>query len=92
MTIEGPFYKISPIDDHSVFFDLYLLYEVGGKNPRSEFKVASYGITLENAIKAIIRHAVYKKYKDETITLKQYLDAYKKEKEDIKSTLGKYLD
>lgn len=92
MTIEGPFYKIVPVDDHSVFFDLYLLYDVGGKNPRQEFKVASYGVSLENAIKSIIRHAVYKKYKDTIITLKQYLDEYKSQKQDIKSTLGEYLD
>lgn len=86
MTIEGDFYKISPINESSQFFDLELLYHVKGKNPRSEFRVASYGITLESAIQRIINYAVRSKL-PEVVTLKEYLDAYKKESNSIKSEL-----
>lgn len=86
MVIEGSFYKITPINEHSQFFDLELLYEIGGKNPRKEFKVASYGITLEAAIQRIINFAVRNKL-PEIVTLKEYLDEYKKEFNSIKSEL-----
>jgi hypothetical protein len=86
MTIEGSFYKITPINESSQFFDLELLYYIGGKNPRKEFKVASYGITLESAIQKIINFAVRSKL-PETVTLKEYLDEYKKESNSIKAEL-----
>lgn len=86
MVIEGSFYKITPINEYSQFFDLELLHEIGGKNPRKEFKVASYGITLESAIQKIINYAVRNKL-PETVTLKEYLDAYKEESDSIKSEL-----
>lgn len=86
MVIEGSFYKITPINEYSQFFDLELLHEIGGKNPRTEFKVASYGITLESAIQKIINYAVRNKL-PETVTLKEYLDAYKEESDSIKSEL-----
>ncbi len=86
MTIEGSFYKITPINEYSQFFDLELLHEIGGKNPRKEFKIASYGITLESAIQKIINFAVRNKL-PETVTLKEYLDEYKKESNSIKSEL-----
>ena len=86
MVIEGSFYKITPINEYSQFFDLELLYEIGGKNPRKEFKVASYGIVLEAAIQRIINFAVRNKL-PEVVTLKEYLDEYKKESNSIKSEL-----
>lgn len=86
MVIEGSFYKITPINEYSQFFDLELLHEIGGKNPRTEFKVASYGITLESAIQKIINYAVRNKL-PEIVTLKEYLDAYKEESDSIKSEL-----
>ena len=86
MVIEGSFYKITPINEYSQFFDLELLHEIGGKNPRKEFKVASYGITLESAIQKIINYAIRNRL-PETVTLKEYLDAYKEESDSIKSEL-----
>ena len=77
MVIEGSFYRITPVNDTGNFFDLELLYDVGGKNPRQEFKNAGYGRSLESTIDAIIRYGITKKFKDEIITLKQYLQEYK---------------
>lgn len=90
MVIEGSFYKLTPVNDHSAFFDLELLYEIGGKNPRKEFKIASYGVTLDRAINAIVRFAINNKYKNEVITLKQYLDEFNEQKKDIVSAFRSY--
>lgn len=84
MIIEGPFYRLTPINDSSLYFDLELLYDIGGKNPRKEFKIAGYGLVLEYAIRKCIHYAARKKFeKDEVITLKRYLDEFKKAKEEI---------
>lgn len=88
MIIEGSFYKLTPISDSSPRFDLELLYDIGGKNPRKEFKVEGYGYPLYAAIERCCHYAVSKKFdKTEVITLKQYLDEYKKAKEEIKSEI-----
>ena len=73
MVIEGPFYRLTPISESSPRFDLELLYDIGGKNPRKEFK------------ERCRHYAVRKKFgKDEVITLGRYLDEFKKAKEEIK--------
>lgn len=88
MTIEGPFYRLTPISESSPRFDLELLYDIGGKNPRKEFKVEGYGYPLEAALERCCRFAVSKKFdKDEILTLKQYIDEFKKAKEDIRHEL-----
>lgn len=85
MIIEGSFYRLTPINDASPRFDLELLYDIGGKNPRKEFKVEGYGYSLEAAVERCINYATRKKFgKDETITLGQYLDEFKKAKKEIK--------
>lgn len=84
MIIEGSFYKLIPINESSPRFDLELLYDIGGKNPRKEFQIEGYGYPLETAIDRCIHYAVRKKFdKDEIITLKRYIDEYKKEKKSI---------
>ena len=89
MIIEGPFYRLTPVSEHGKGFDLELLYDIGGKNPRREFKNAGYAYPLEAAVEAIVRYSVSKKFdKDEVITLKQYVDEFKKAKEDIRHALG----
>ena len=92
MIIEGSFYRLTPLNDHSPHFDLELLYKVGGKNPRSEFKIAGYGYNLDHAIKAIIRYAVNQHFGDQVVTLKQYLDEYRKAAEDIKRSIQDKID
>lgn len=85
MTIEGSFYRLTPIGDSSPRFDLELLYDIGGKNPRKEFKVEGYGYPLESAVERCIHYATRKKFgKDEVVTLDKYLDEFKKTKEEIK--------
>lgn len=85
MIIEGSFYRLTPINDSSPCFDLELLYDIGGKNPRKEFKVEGYGYPLDAAIERCQHYAARKKFgKDEIITLGQYLDGFKKAKEEIK--------
>lgn len=85
MIIEGSFYRLTPISDSSPRFDLELLYDIKGKNPRSEFKVEGYGYPLEIALEHCIHYAVNKKFeKDEVVTLSNYLDEFKKAKKEIK--------
>lgn len=84
MTIEGSFYKIVPINDNSPLFDLYLLRTIKSKtNPREEFQLEGYGMPLESAINRVINYSINSKYKDEAITIKEYLDVYKEIKESI---------
>lgn len=84
--IEGKFYRITPIDDNSKFFDLELLYKIKGKNPREEFKVAAYGIPIESALERIISFAVNQKLEG-VITIKQYLDEYKQQREQFRKEI-----
>ena len=88
MIIEGPFYRLTPLNDHSPHFDLELLYDIGGKNPRKEFKVAGYAYNLDSAIKAIIRYATSKKLGNQVVTLKQYLDEFKSISEEIRQSIN----
>jgi len=72
MIIEGSFYRLTPVNDSSLRFDLELLYDIGGKNPRKEFKTEGYGYTLETALKKCCSYAINRKFgKDEVITLKR---------------------
>lgn len=87
MIIQGDFYRLIPVDDASSKFDLELLRSIGGKNPRQEFKLEGYAYTMESALKKIINYAINSKYKEEVITLKQYLDAYREEVNKINSQL-----
>lgn len=82
MVIQGEFYQLIPVNEHSTQFDLKLLYKIGGKNPREEYKDAGYGLSLENAIKKCIQYAISQKF--EVLSLKEYLDEYKKIQEELK--------
>ena len=79
MIIQGDFFQLIPVNEHSLKFDLKLLYKVGGKNPREEFKDAGYGLSLEVAIKKCIQFALSNKF--EVVSLKEYLDEFKKMQE-----------
>lgn len=76
MIIQGDFFQLTPSHEHSTQFDLKLLYQIKGKNPREEYKDAGYGLSLEAAIKKCIQYAINQKH--EVLTLKEYLDEYKK--------------
>ena len=88
MIIQGEFYRLTPINEHSPKYDLELLYSIGGKNPREEFKVVAYGISMESAFGRIIHYAINKKLGEEAITLKQFFNAYKEESNKIREELN----
>ena len=75
MVIQGEFFRLTPVNEHSIQWDLELLYKIKGKNPRDEYKNAGYGMSLENAIKRCIQYALSQKL--ETVSLKEYLEEYK---------------
>lgn len=84
MIIEGPFYRIVPLDDSASRYDFYLLKSIGGKNPRKEFKVESYSVPLDYIIRRIINFATVNKFKeDQIITLKEFLNEYRSTKDEI---------
>lgn len=85
MVIQGEFFQLTPVNEHSLQWDLKLLYKIGGKNPREEYKDAGYGLTLENAIKKCIQYALNQRF--EVLSLKEYLDEFKRLQEEIKSQL-----
>lgn len=85
MVIQGEFYQLTPVNEHSLQWDLKLLYKIGGKNPREEYKDAGYGLTLENAIKKCIQYALNQRF--EVLSLKEYLNEFKKLQEEIKLQL-----
>ena len=89
MIIEGEFYRIIPVNEYSNFYDLELLYEIKGKNPRKEYKNVGYGKTLESAIQSIIQYCLSKKFENEVITLKTYLDEYKEASNKIREEICK---
>ena len=86
MTIEEADFKLIPCSESSSLYDLELLYIVnkGKNNERTEFRNVGYGLSLESAIRRIIRYRIGNKYKEEAITLKQFLEAFKEEAEKIK--------
>jgi hypothetical protein len=85
MIIQGEFFQIIPVNEHSLLFDLKLLYEIKGKNPRKEYKDAGYGLTLESAIKKCVQYAISKKY--ETLSLKEYVEEFRATQKEIERML-----
>lgn len=82
MVIEGANYKLTSIDDNSPFWDLELLKTIKSKtNPRTELVNVGYGLTIESAIRRIIHYNICSKH--ETLTLKEYLDEFKKLRSEI---------
>jgi hypothetical protein len=76
MVIQGEFFQLTPVNEHSLLWDLKLLYKVGGKNPREEYKEAGYGLTLDNALKKCINYAINQNF--EVLSLKEYLDEFRR--------------
>lgn len=85
MIIQGEFFQITPVSEHSMLFDLKLLYEIKGKNPRQEYKDAGYGLTLDSAIKKCVQYAISKKY--EVLSLKEYVEEFKKAQKELENLL-----
>lgn len=90
MIIEEKDFRLIPVNDSSIFFDLELLYKIQpkGKESRYEFKNAAYGISLESAIKKVAQFRVTNKNNDGAITLLKYFKEFKDELDSIKKLCG----
>lgn len=84
MIIEEKDFKLTPVSESSLNYDLELLYTIKpkGKEVRQEFKVAAYGVSLESALKKIIQYRLSCKH--DVVDLATYLDEFKKELESLK--------
>lgn len=87
MIIQGTIYRLTPINEHSPRYDLELLHDIGGKNPRQEFKAIAYGVSLEGALERAILFATNKRLGEEVVNLKQFLNVYKEESDKIRREL-----
>lgn len=87
MVIEEKDFRLIPINNNSVMFDLELLFVVKpkDKDPRLEFKNVAYGINLETALKKIAHYRVYNNNSENSITLANYLKEFKSELENIRN-------
>lgn len=90
MVIEEEDFKLTPVSDSSVNFDLELLCKIQprGKEARMEFKIVAYGITLNHAVHRIAQYRVNQKHKDEAITLLTYFKEFKEELDSLKALCG----
>lgn len=90
MVIEEKDFRLTPISDSDVRFDLELLYKIQpkGKEPRLEFKNVAYGITLEYAIKKIAHYRVCCKHEKEAVRLLSYFGDFREELDSLKSLCG----
>ncbi|MGM9532861.1 hypothetical protein [Intestinibacter sp.] len=90
MVIEEKDFRLTPVNDSSVSFDLELLYKVQprGKEARMEFKNVAYGIGLAHAVNRIAHYRVSQKHQDEAITLLTYFKEFKEELDSLKALCG----
>ena len=89
MIIEGEDFKMELVDNSLTCFDLELLHVVNAKDPakrREEFQNVGYGMTRETCIQKIIHYRL--KNRKEVYTFKEYLDAFKAERQKIFSELN----
>lgn len=86
MIIEEKDFRLTPVNNSSLRFDLELLHTISpkGKESRLEFKNVAYGIDLECAIKKIAHYRVCCKHK-EAIGLLNYFKEFKNELDSLKN-------
>ena len=92
MVIEEKDFRLT-LNEHNYKFDLELLEVVNAKSEekrREEFQVAGYGMSLENCFRYIINHRIAKEV--DTISFKEYVLMYKKEKKEITDVLSTQLN
>lgn len=73
MIIEEKDFRLKPIDDSSLMFDLELLYKItpkGGES-RLEFKTDAYGLSLETALKKVVQYRLSKRHEG-AVSLESY--------------------
>lgn len=82
MSIKDDDFILTPAsNDASPFWDLQLLVTIKPKDkePRQEFKIMGYGMTLASAIRHIANYRVLHKNGDGVVSLKKYIEEYKTE-------------
>ena len=90
MVIEERDFRLTPVNDSSLRYDLELLYKVQpkGREARLEFKNVAYGISLEHAIKKIAQYRICCRHKEEAIQLLDYFREFKEELDSLKALCG----
>ena len=88
MIIEEQDFRLTPSSNvASDFWDLELLVNIKGTDPRQEFKNVGYGLPLISAIKRICNYRIQHRHKKEAITLAQYLKEYIKLFKELKTSI-----
>ena len=86
MTIQEKDFVLTPVSDDSNLFNLAFYKKVKKRDTgKFEFELGNslYGLTLSSALMRIAHHRVAKKYEEDNITLRQFLNDYKKSYEEI---------
>lgn len=85
MIIEEDDFRAEQIADDSIFWDLNLIKTKKKRDGTivEEFGNTIYGMPLDSVMKRIVANRIARKYKDEAITMKQYLEDWKKEMEKL---------
>ena len=84
IVIEEKDFKMVQSSKTGSFFDLFLPYTVnaGKDNERTEMRLSGYGHSFEYCIDLLVKIRVAKK--QEVYTLKEYMETYMKEVDEIK--------
>lgn len=88
MTIEEEDFKLE-FNEWNSKFDLYLMQVINAKDPekrREEFKQHGYGMSIESCFRTIVTYRINRD--KDVITLKEYVQSYKKEVDSLKHLAG----
>lgn len=87
IVIEEKDFKMVQSSKAGPFFDLFLPYTVnaGKNNERTEMRLSGYGHSFEYCIDLLIKIRLAKK--QEIYSLKEYMEAYMKEVDEIKKLI-----
>jgi len=86
MVIEEEDFRLTSVNEHSIHFDLELLYIVKprGGELRREFKNVAYALPLDAALKKVAQYRINQKH-SEALKLNEYLNEFKEEIESLKA-------
>jgi len=80
MVIEEEDFRLTSVNEHSIHFDLELLYVVKprGGEPRCEFKNVAYALPLDAALEKVVQYRISQKH-PEALKLSEYLNEFNRE-------------
>ena len=92
MIIEEPDFKMTSVDETGDFWDLELIHTIKpkGKPERQEFKESGYGLRFPTCMSKIANYRL--SCKKEIRSLKEYVQEYIKELDEIKILLTPFKD